>query len=102
MPIIHQNLAAGRWQKMNIAEQLGNIGSEYGRFKHWQEKGDFVKRDKALSRTIELIDLTIASCADKARLRELIRLREVISNELLSVDLEKYFLSFAILARSKR
>lgn len=27
----HQNLAAGSWQKLSLAEQLGNVGSEVGR-----------------------------------------------------------------------
>ena len=100
MTAIHKNLAEGRWQKMSLAQQLGNIGSEYSRFKHWQERGDTAKQDQALARALELVDLTIASCSDQARLRELTRLREAVADHLLSRDLEKYFLPFAILARS--
>jgi hypothetical protein len=29
----HRELAAGRWQTLSLAEQLGNVGSEVGRMR---------------------------------------------------------------------
>jgi hypothetical protein len=60
MPPIHHNLAAGAWQKLRLAEQMGNIGSEVARVIHWQEAGDDIEKEKALQRALELLDLTLA------------------------------------------
>ena len=107
--MIHSTLAAGRWQQLTIGEQLGNVGSEFGRALSWKRKGDKGKFDAASARCLELLDLTIADERWQGpRRKELTRVREE-SVSLLNGDepsrqagLEKYFLQFAILARSKR
>jgi len=38
--VYHPELANGRWHPMTIAEQLGNVGSEYERALIWKERGD--------------------------------------------------------------
>ena len=53
-------LANGRWQTFSLSEQLGNIGSEIERAIKWGGRGDIEHRAKALERSIELLDLTIA------------------------------------------
>ena len=45
---------------MTIAEQLGNVGSEYSRALSWKKRGDKGKFDAATARFLELLDLTIA------------------------------------------
>ena len=106
--MMHSTLAAGRWQQMTIAEQLGNVGSEFGRALNWKRRGDKEKFDAAMARFLELFDLTITDERWQGpRRKELARAREE-SVSLLSgnetgrqAGLEKYFLHFAILARSK-
>lgn len=107
----HPELANGRWHRMTIAEQLGNVGSEYERALRWKQAGDHVGFEHAFARMLELLDLTIADPRWKNhRLKELTRLREVICDELVSEtpefvhesDLREYFLYFGILARSER
>jgi hypothetical protein len=107
----HPDLANGRWHTMTIAEQLGNVGSEYERARSSKERGDEVRFEHAFARLLELLDLTIADPRWKNhRLKELTRLREVICDELLNEtpefvqesDLREYFLYFGILARSER
>ena len=93
---------------MTIAEQLGNVGSEYERALRWKQRGNVVHFEQALARLLELLDLTIQDRRWKNhRLKELVRLREVVCEELCSEstdappqpDLRKYFLYFGILAR---
>jgi hypothetical protein len=107
----HPELAAGRWFTLSLAEQLGNVGSEYGRALSWKERGDKDRFEHAFARLLELLDLTIADQRWRNhRLKELTRLREVVCDELFSeaqefshpTDLREYFLYFGILARSER
>jgi hypothetical protein len=111
MATYHPDLAAGRWFTLSLANQLGNVGSEYERALSWKKRGDEVRFEHAFARLLELIDLTIADPRWRNhRLRELTRLREVICDELFNEtpefshprDLRQYFLYFGILARSER
>ena len=110
MQPFHPSLASGRWFTMTLAEQLGNVGSEYERALSWKERGEQVRFEKAFDRMLELLDLTIADQRwHNHRLKELMRLREVIceefygeSSESRGPDLRNYFLYFGLLARKDR
>jgi len=102
MNYLHQNLAAGKWHKMSLAEQLANIGSEVGRAAKWQGKDDKIFSG-AVSRALELFDLTLEDSKwTGGRLLELGRLKEVFCDGVLDgkeygtklSDLENYFLPF--------
>ena len=105
----HQNLAAGGWEKLSLAEQLGNIGSEVGRAARAQGKNneDF---KNAVDRALELFDLTIENPPWKNRLIEIERTREVFCDAVAGGkeygdslrSLENYFMQFAFLARNKK
>lgn len=96
-----------KWQKLSLAEQMGNIGSEFSRARHWEKSGDFDNRQRALERMIELIDLTTTDKKWRYRLFELLRLREIICDllikkgdyEISPKSLQDYFLFFALSAR---
>ena len=91
-----------KWNKMSFANQMGNIGSEFSRIVYWQELGDKEKKENALWRTLELIDLTMV----QRKSREIFRLREVVCDLFLDKNIYKvsvnslknYFLQFALLA----
>jgi hypothetical protein len=111
MTSYHHDLAAGRWLTLTLADQLGNVGSDYERALRWKTSGDKVRFEHAFARTLELLDLTIADPRWKNhRLKELTRLREVICDQLCNdiqefrhpSDLRGYFLYFGILARNQR
>lgn len=101
----HQDLAAGRWFTMSLAEQMGNVGSEVSRA--IKAKDDEERRWSALTRAFELLDLTIADPRLIGRRREIIRAREVLADASLGgaeyktsmEDLDKYFFQFALAAR---
>lgn len=106
--MIHEALAAGRWQKMTLAEQLGNVGSEFERVLAAQKSGNKSREDMALSRFLELLDLTLMDGRWAGpRRRELARLREQSLEEFgkdhiaTSESLSRYYMNFATLARSK-
>jgi hypothetical protein len=111
MELLHPSLAGGRWHTMTLAEQLGNVGSEYERALRWKEKGNDKYFEGALARLLELLDLTISDSRWKNhRLKELCRLREFICDELCNDerqfleprDLRRYFFMFALVARAGR
>ena len=56
--IFHQELAAGKWFKMSLAEQMANIGSEVSRAHKWEGKDEDIFWG-AVNRALELFDLTL-------------------------------------------
>ena len=75
--MIEQN----RWIKLSFAKQLGNIGSELSRARHWEFKKDSVNQHKSLERALELIDLTLEDHrwqTSLCRLKEFNRFREIV------------------------
>jgi hypothetical protein len=111
MSVHHRDLAAGRWWELSIAEQLGNIGSEFGRAARWLSRNPDLA-GAALERALELIDLTLDDPRHRrsvARLREIARTREVILDFLAgpnqysstAASLQKYFDAYALAARRR-
>lgn len=106
MHIQHKNLAKGGWQKLSLAEQLGNIGSEISRAMRWQEK-DKKLFDASVERALELFDLTLDDPRWRGRHGEIARTREVFCDAVSRKkeyhtalnDLLRYFDQFAYAAR---
>ena len=105
----HAGLAAGRWHTMPLVEQLANVGSEVGRVSRWQKK-DPQACEKAFSRALELLDLTIQDPRWQGRRKELTRVREFLCDAMLGGSeygsdlpgLDRYFYHFAVAARAGR
>jgi hypothetical protein len=99
-------------ERLSIAEQLGNIGSEISRAVRWTSRNPAAAQ-AALFRALELFDLTLADPRhreSRCRLREIARAREVVvdffvgGNEYGSTatSLQKYFDAYAVAARHAR
>ena len=109
MAIQHKDLAAGGWQRLSLMEQLGNVGSEINRALNWREK-DANLYESAINRAFELLDMTIADSRWRARLKEIIRARELLADAIFGgkeykttlEDLNRYFFHFALAARLNR
>lgn len=92
----------------SLAEQLGNIGSEVNRVIRARE--DEKRFDHAVTRALELFDLTLSDPRWRKRLKELARARELFCAAVLGnteygtslEDLNAYFFHFALAARSNR
>jgi hypothetical protein len=107
--IQHQDLAAGRWFALSLAEQLGNVGSEISRAIKWTGRRPELARG-AFERALELIDLMLDDPRHRRsapRLREIARVREVVvdffdgPNQYQSTahGLQRYFDAYALAAR---
>ena len=94
---------------MTLTEQLANVGSDVARAHRWQEK-DPQLCEKAFTRALELLDLTIGDVRWKGRRKELARAREVLCDAMLGgkeygsdlASLDRYFYPFAVFARAGR
>ncbi len=102
----HKALAAGRWQKLSLAEQLGNIGSEISRAVNWHDRDDVLFQG-AVWRALELFDLTLDDPRWIGRRQEIARAKEVFCDIIFGdkkykttlKDLLPYFNQFAYSAR---
>lgn len=105
----HQNLAAGRWQRLTFFEQMANIASEVERSLNWRTRNNPGYSQRAFERALELLDLTLAGAKRPSALKELARVREALvdffsgKNEYASSDVawRKYFSPFTSAARRK-
>lgn len=96
-----------RWKKFSLIEQMGNIGSEVGRAAKWQGKDDKAFWG-AVTRALELFDMTLKDRRWGNRLVEIGRAKEVFADAVTGgkeydsnlADLDKYFMQFALLAQS--
>lgn len=103
----HKGLAGGRWKELPFLEQMANIGSEVERALNWQAKRNTAYCRQAFERALELMDLTLDSTKNFARLKELARLREAAvdyffgTNEFMSTEAswKKYFSNFTYATR---
>jgi hypothetical protein len=103
----HPELAAGRWRRLSLAEQLANVGAEVGRMRRRRAPAE---QSAAFERALELIDLTLADPRWRGRLKEIARARELLCDAAdggrdygaTLEDLDRYFLDFAVLARRGR
>jgi hypothetical protein len=108
VPIFHREAAAGRWFKMTLMAQMGNIGTEVARSVRARDSGNEARAWNALVRALELFDLTIADRRWVGpKLREICRAREVVCDYLVGENeygtdaafLDRYFMAFAMAAR---
>jgi len=98
----HKNLSSGKWEELNFANQMANIGSEVERTIKWKNKNRPERSQLAFFRALELMDFTIADKNNIHRLGELCRTREVLvdyffaDNQYGSSDRiwQKYFRAF--------
>ena len=96
------------WHGLTLPRQMGNIGSEIARARHWEGQGDDARRDAAIERALELIDLTRCDPRRRTGLREICRLREVVCDWYLRCGayavspaaLQEYCTSFMLFAAS--
>jgi len=110
MSVQHKDLAAGRWAELSFVEQMANVGSEVERTISWKKRKNDEYSALAFERAIELLDLTIWTRRESAKLRELLRVRELLADHFAfenqycskDEDWQKYFYAFTYAARLNR
>ena len=106
---IHKELAQGKWFKLSLAEQMGNIGGEVSLASRWQHQDKNSFRG-AVDRALDLFDLTLEDSRWKGRRLEIARAREVFCDAVYGgelydsslADLTRYFDQFALAAQTQR
>lgn len=78
--IYHKELAKGRWKEFSFLKQMANAGSEVERAIDLKNKKDEKGAMIAFERAIELIDLTIMDEKNIKHIREIARVREVLTD----------------------
>ena len=76
--IYHKNLDLADWHAKGISYQMANIGSEISRTINWQKKNRMEHADLSFERALELIDITVAGTKNYFRLKEILRMREML------------------------
>lgn len=97
------------WSKLQLCEQLANVGAEVGRAINWRHKGQPQPSQSAFYRSLELLSLSI-DCATSTQRTELCRLYEVWvdffygDNQYKSTEnsMNRYFMHFNLLVSKKR
>jgi len=106
MNYLHRDLKNGGWEKLNLVEQMANIGSGVGRAINWKTKDSQIAK-LAYYRTLELFEITLADPKNRKRLKEVNRSREMFGDWFLNInqyhscadDWQRYFLQFNLAAR---
>ncbi len=106
----HKELARGRWFELSLPEQLANVGSEVIRAINWKQKQKEEYSRQAALRAFELLDLTIKDEKNKSRLKEILRLRELLADFLWfdnrynssAESFKKYFYAFNYYVNRKK
>jgi len=103
--------AARRWGSLSLMEQLAHVGSEVERSIRAREADHKTRLEHALTRALELFDLTATDERWRGpRRREILRAREEFCRLLFdpaasaesAPGLRRYFLAFAVAARQGR
>ena len=111
MAMAQHSELSDRWFTFSLAEQLGNVGSEYERALVSKRRGNKKEFHRAFARLTDLLDLTISDPRwQNHRLKELTLLKEFIHDELCNEvreypdprDLRQYFLFFGLVANKER
>ena len=106
--VIHKNAAGGGWARLELVEQLGNVGSEVERAIRAHDAGRADRFESAFERALELFDMTAADPRWHGhRCQEVLRAREEFCRLFFDADappdsaagLRRYFLGFAWCAR---
>ena len=105
---LHKRVAAGGWDRLELVEQLGNVGTEVDRAIRAHQAGRTTRFESALERALELFDLTAADPRWRGhRCQEILRAREEFCRLFFDPDvpsgsaegLRRYFFSFGHAAR---
>lgn len=107
----HRNLAAGGWGKLDLVEQMANVGSEVERTIRAHRTGKTSRFEPAFDRALELFDLTAVDPRWRGgRRREILRARDEFCRLFFDPEvpgdsaegLRRYFFHFALLAQEAR
>lgn len=103
--VLHPGLTAERWQRMSLAEQLSNIGTEVARAARAKALGNGLRLQQHFELVLELFEFTLDDDRWRGQRVEIGRSRELVCDYLVGENeygstaetLDAYFLPFAYL-----
>jgi len=75
----HQTLTPEKWSTFSTTQQILMIANELNRAGHWIKKNDFCEAKFCYERAIELLCLTVETLNNHKKIRELLRLKEMLA-----------------------
>lgn len=95
------------WAEQSVFWQLGNIGSEVGRALAAKRQGNEKRMTSAFYRGMDLMNATVDAWVERGKSPyELLIAREQFAKSILTDEeddrLEKYFMDFAVAARTRQ
>lgn len=104
--VLHPGLTHDRWERMSLADQLANIGTEVARAARAKCRNDEVRLQKHLDLALELFEFTLDDERWRAQRVEIGRAREIVCDflageneyESSAESLDAYFLPFTYLS----
>ena len=94
-PRLHANLSLEKWCSYSQGQQILMIANELNRAANWIEKDQNLESNMCYERAFELIDLTVEDAKWRGRLRELLRLREILAELYLQESKDSRLNRFA-------
>jgi hypothetical protein len=103
--VLHPGLTVERWQRMSLAEQLSNIGTEVARAARARALGNGLRLQQHFGLVLELFEFTLDDDRWRGQREEIGRSRELVCDYLVGENehgstaetLDAYFLPFAYL-----
>jgi hypothetical protein len=85
----YKNLTPLKWKEFPFYKQILMIGSEIMRAGKWIEKKDIEEVRDCYERALELLYLTIETCEEKKRLREILIFKEALLSLYLKPEIKE-------------
>ncbi len=103
---LHPGLTHERWERMSLADQLANIGTEVARAARAKNRHDDVRLQQHLDLALELFEFTLDDGRWRRQRVEIGRAREIVCDflageneyESTAESLDGYFLPFTYLS----
>ena len=75
----HRTLTQEKWSTFSTSQQILMIANELNRAGHWIKKNDLCEAKFCYERAIELLCLTVETLNNHKKIRELLRLKEMLA-----------------------
>ena len=103
---LHGGLTQERWERLSLAEQLANIGTEVARAARARNRPDETRLQRHFELVLELFEFTLDDERWRQQRLEIARAREIVCDflagdneyESSAESLDAYFLPFAYLS----
>lgn len=73
-----------RFKRFSVRQQMGNLASEISRVVYFEDKGMVKEKENSLARAIEITDVISSLGGSKGKIKEILRLKEILADKFLN------------------